>query len=95
MIRVATSNTTARSTGNRIDRNAVTTDRMSSPVLTTGLAIPAVDAVITGRAVLLMTCTVPATSKPHTIANTGWTSAMALAFAANRIAPAMGGQRSG
>ena len=48
MMMAATSRTRASKTGSKMARKAVTPDRMSSPVLTMGLAVPAVVAVITG-----------------------------------------------
>ena len=55
----------------KLDKKAVSAERMSSAVLTIGLPTPPVLAVITGRAVALTTCTVPATSSPQTMARTG------------------------
>ena len=90
MISTAINSTMASNAGRRIAKNAVSADSTSSAVLTTVLPVPAVAAVITGRAADLTTCTVPATSSPQAIASTGCTSAMAFVLAANRTAPATG-----
>ena len=90
MMAAARSRTIARSTGSKIERNAVVAESTSSAVLTIGLAVPALAAVTMGRAVVLAMCTVPEISRPHSMARMGCMSAMALALAAKSTAPAVG-----